>query len=256
MSSVNGDDVIAAGAGTPRVAGAPDTGIYTAMTRRTLGEGIAFQLLSLIREEELRPGDQLPSERELAALLGVSRPVVREALRALSVMRVVEIRQGAGTFVTSLEPEQLISHLDFVFPRDGVALLKSLEARRVVEVANARFAAQRVSDAQISRLAELIGELAGAADDEDAFRALDIEFHATVCEAADNFLLMQFMKIADTLGEVSRRKTGSSRAVRLDLLRSLKALAEAIADRDPDAAQAAMTEHLNHVEARLRAADA
>jgi GntR family transcriptional repressor for pyruvate dehydrogenase complex len=212
-----------------------------------------LQLLTLIREEELRPGDRLPSERELAKLLGVSRPVVREALRALSIMRVVEIRQGAGTFVTALEPQQLISHLDFVFPKDRVALLKLLEARRIVEVANARLAAARVTDLQLSDLRRRLADLEGSIREEDRFRTLDIEFHAAVCDAADNFLLMQFMKIADTLGEVSRRKTGSSPEVREELLRSLRTLVDALEAHDPDAAATAIVRHLDEVEAVLRA---
>ena len=90
--------------------------------RSTLPEEIADRLLDLIRAESLRPGDKLPAERDLAAMMHVSRPVLREALRALAIMKVVEIRQGAGTYITALEPQQLVSHLDFVFSKDTVAL--------------------------------------------------------------------------------------------------------------------------------------
>lgn len=230
----------------------PDTAIYSAIPRSTLPEGVAQQILTLIREEELRPGDQLPPERDLAKLLGVSRPVVREALRALSIMRVVEIRQGAGTFVTSLEPQQLISHLEFVFPRDKVALLKLLEARRIVEVGNVRLAASRVTDEQLSGLEKLVGRLEQSLEDETGFRHLDIDFHRAVCEAADNFLMLQFMKIADTLGEVSREESGASAEVRKTLLRSHRAVVDALRSHDPERAASAMTEHLDRVEERLQ----
>lgn len=226
--------------------------MYTAVARGTLGERVARQILTLIREEELGPGDQLPPERELATLLGVSRPVVREALRALSMMRVVEIRQGSGTFVTSLEPQQLISHLDFVFPRDRSALLKTLEARRVVEAANARLAAERVTEEQLAGLRDLMRRLRDSVDDETRFRLLDIEFHTAVCRAADNFLLEQFMKIADTLGEVSRERTGAVPAVRRQLLSSLESLLGALEEHDADRAEAAIVEHLDEVESALR----
>ena len=100
--------------------------------RSTLPEEVANRLLTLIKEQELRPGAKLPAERNLARMMEVGRPAVREALRALALMRVVDIRQGDGTYITSLEPSQLIAHLDFVFPKDSVALVQLLEARRVV----------------------------------------------------------------------------------------------------------------------------
>ena len=74
-------------------------------------------------------------------MMQVSRPVLREALRALALMNVVDIRQGDGTYITSLEPQQLISHLDFVFSKDRVALVQVIETRRVVEIGNVRLAA-------------------------------------------------------------------------------------------------------------------
>src|SRR5512146_521879 len=83
-----------------------------------LPKKIATRLLSLIKEKHLRPGDKLPPERELAVMMQVSRPSLREALRALSIINIIEIRQGDGTYVTSLEPELLIEPLDFVFSLD------------------------------------------------------------------------------------------------------------------------------------------
>ena len=220
--------------------------------RSTLPEEIASRVLTLIREQELRPGDKLPAERELAHQLGVSRPVLREALRALSIMRVVDIRQGAGTYITSLEPEQLISHLDFVFAKDNVALLKLFEARRVVELGNARFAAERISDDGLARLGELLDQLRGHVDEPGAFSEADIAFHDAICDAADNFLLSQFMTIVDTLGKVSRERTGGRREVRVATLRDHRGILDALRSRDPALAERAMRDHLDHVEAVLR----
>ncbi len=124
---------------------------FSVISRSTLPEEIANRLLTQIKEQELRPGDKLPAERNLARMMNVSRPVVREALRALAIMRVVDIRQGDGTYITSLEPKQLISHLDLVFAKDGVALVQLVEARRIVEAGNVRLAALRVTEAGIAR---------------------------------------------------------------------------------------------------------
>lgn len=222
---------------------------FETFPRITLPEEIANRLLTLIQERELRPGDKLPPERELAAMMGVSRQVLREALRALAIMRVVDIRQGDGTYITSLEPRQLISHLDFVLGNDDVSLRKLFEARRVVEIGNVRFAAERLTDETLQRLRELFTTLETSVDDPDRFSEADIAFHDTICDAADNFLLSQFMTIVDTLGKVSRRRTGRGRPVRDTALADHRALLEALAARDVDAAERAMRTHLDHIEA-------
>jgi GntR family transcriptional repressor for pyruvate dehydrogenase complex len=234
--------------------GAASESRFTVVPRSTLPEEVANRLLTLIRERELRPGAKLPAERSLAGMMDVSRPVVREALRALSLMRVVDIRQGDGTYVTSLEPRQLIAHLDFVFAKDSVALAQLLEARRVVEVGNARLAAFRITESEIAALGDLVASLADCIDDPDRFSELDIALHEAVCAAADNFLLAQFMNIVSTLGKVSRERTGGLRTVRKAALRDHQQILDALRAHDPDAAQRAMLEHLDHVEQGLRPA--
>lgn len=221
---------------------------FAILARRTLPEEIAERLIALIRSQELRPGDKLPPERTLAALMDVSRPVLREALRALAIMKVVEIRQGTGTYITSLEPKQMISHLDLIFSKDTVALVQLLEARRVVEVGNVRLAALRITEPQLLELERLLAELRAAVDDPARFSALDIAFHDAVCAAAANFLLSQFMSIIDTLGRVSRERTGGIASVRRATLEDHLGIVSALRAHDPDAAAASMHEHLDHVE--------
>ncbi|OGO58152.1 MAG: hypothetical protein A2V85_08415 [Chloroflexi bacterium RBG_16_72_14] len=215
---------------------------------------MANRVLALIQGQQLRPGDKLPAERELAHTMGVSRPVLREALRALSLMRVVDIRHGDGTYITSLEPQLLVSQLDFVFATDAVALNQLIEARRLVETGNARLAAGRITAEQLARLDELLAALRSRVADPAAFGDLDIEFHDAVCAAASNIVLSQVMRIIDTMGRVSRQRTGASRHVREVALRDHGAIIEALRARDPDAAEAAMHAHLDHIETALGAA--
>ena len=105
--------------------------------QQTVPEAISAEILDLLRQKELKPGDKLPPERELAEMLGVSRPSLREALRALSIMKVIEVRQGDGTYVSALKPEELVEHLEFVFMLDDSTMLQLFEARKIVEVAEA-----------------------------------------------------------------------------------------------------------------------
>lgn len=224
---------------------------FSVVARSTLPEEIAAGLLSLIRARELRPGDKLPSERTLAGMMDVSRPVLREALRALSIMKVVDIRHGSGTYVTSLEPRKLVSHLELAFSTDTVALVRLLEARRVVEVGNVRLAAERIGPDGIVELEAILAGLEAAVDDPAAFSERDIAFHDAVCAAADNFVLAQFMAIVDTLGKVSRERTGAVRLVREATLRDHRHILDALRRGDADAAARAMQEHLDHVERSL-----
>ena len=213
---------------------------FTVVSRSTLPEEVANRLLTLIRDQQLRPGTKLPAERNLAGMMDVSRPVVREALRALSLMRVVDIRPGDGTYVTSLEPRQLVAHLDFVFAKDSVALGQLLEARRVVEAGNARLAASRITQGDLAALDALVASLASAIDDPDRFSELDISLHEAVCAAAGNFLLSQFMNIVSTLGKVSREQTGGLREVREAALGDHRRIVDALRRRDPGEAERAM----------------
>jgi GntR family transcriptional regulator, transcriptional repressor for pyruvate dehydrogenase complex len=224
---------------------------FAVVDRSTLPEEIAGRLLEMIRAERLRPGDKLPAERELAATMHVSRPVLREALRALSIMKVVDIRQGAGTYVTALEPQALVSHLDFVFSKDSVALAQVLETRQVVEIGNVRLAAQRITPDQLARLSAIVRDLRSAVDDADRFGSLDIQFHDLISVAAANFLLAQFMSIIDTLAKVSRERTGAALSFRRRVLRDHQPILDALAAHNADAAASSMQAHLDHVEAAL-----
>jgi GntR family transcriptional repressor for pyruvate dehydrogenase complex len=228
--------------------------VFAVLDRSTLPEEIASRLLELIRTERLRPGDKLPAERSLAAAMQVSRPVLREALRALAIMKVVEIRQGSGTYITALEPQALVSHLDFVFSKDTVALAQVLEARRVLEVGNARLAAVRIDAPRLEELEGILAGLRAALDDADRFSTLDIAFHDAICAAAGNFLLAQFMSIINTLAKVSRERTGAARAARERALRDHEPLLDALRAGDPGAAAWAMHSHLDHVEHALGSA--
>ena len=134
------------------IATTPTFGVFE---RDGLPERIAARLISLIGERQLRPGDKLPPERDLAATMQVSRPSLREALRALAMLNIVEIRQGSGTYVSSLKPEVLIEHLDFVFALDDSTFTELLEARQMLEPGLAAAAATQCDRRGISAIARL-----------------------------------------------------------------------------------------------------
>src|SRR5256886_11342433 len=129
---------------------------------------------------ELGPGDRLPKENDLAERLGLSRNSLREAVKALSLIRVLDVRQGDGTYVTSLEPNLLLDAMSFVvdFHRDDT-VLEFLEVRRILEPAATAMAAAVMPDDAIVDLRKVLDQLADAPTIE-ALVANDLEFHRRI----------------------------------------------------------------------------
>ncbi len=206
----------------------------------------------LIRERELHPGDKLPPERELAATMQVSRPSLREALRALAIMNVIEIRQGDGTYVTSLEPNLLMSHLDFVFALNDIAFLELFEARRILEPGLVEMAAKRITDEEIAQLEECVARSMEIVDDHEAFALADLEMHELIAKSAGNSILQRCMAGVSQLGKVSRRRTVSLPGVTHRSVQDHLTIVRALKARDPVMARQAMLDHLRHVEDELK----
>ena len=228
---------------------------FGAVKKSALAEEISAKLLGLIQEKQLRPGDKLPPERELAAMMQVSRPSLREALRALSIMNVIEIRQGDGTYVTSLDPQLLVEHLDFVFSLDDSTFLQLLEARRIVETGLVELAAKRITDAQIAQLEACLKRSAESVGDSQAFLETDLDLHEYITEAAGNPILSRFMASISRLGLASRRRTVEIPGVREQAVEDHRAIVAALKARDPEAARQAMLRHLENIDARLGGQD-
>ena len=209
---------------------------------------IVSRLLDLIQQRHLGPGDRLPAERELAASMGVSRSSLREALRALTVLGVTEMRHGAGTYVSSLEPELLVRHLSFVLSLSDQASDQLFEARRVVEPAMAALAARRIDDGTLQLLDACVERARAAIGDAEAFMDTDVELHDAIRVAAENAVLGRFMESIRSLGLASRRRTGARRAVQEQTVKDHRAIVAALRARDPEAASAAMHRHLENVE--------
>ena len=219
--------------------------------RKILWQQVAEQLMTMLRDKQLLPGDKLPPERELAALMQVSRPSLREALRALSMMNVLEVRQGAGTFVTSLEPELLVEHLDFVLSLDDSSLLELFEARKIVEIGIAGLAAQRITEEELAELEAGLARSQEMLHHPVDFLRADEQLHKTITQAARNPIMSRVIDSISRLLMVSRSRTVEIAGVRERTVEDHRAIVAALKNRDPEAAQQAMLQHLNHVEQGL-----
>src|SRR3954468_23193055 len=119
---------------------------FGTVTRDALPDQIAARVIALITERHLKAGDRLPPERELAQAMGVSRSSLREALRALSLLGVTEMRHGDGTYLTALRPDALMRPVGLVLSLSDAGLQQLFEARKLVEPGLAALAAERIGD--------------------------------------------------------------------------------------------------------------
>jgi len=225
---------------------------FREMRRKVVSEEIVQEILSMIRDGKIHPGDKLPSERQLAASLNVSRPSLREAMRALSAMNVVDIIHGDGVYVTTLEPDRLFQHFDFVFSLDDSTFLQLFEARKIVEAGFAEMAAVNAQTAEIEELEALLTRSEESLDDPDMFLQIDIELHEKIAEIAHNPILQRLMAGVSQLSRASRKRTADLPGVRERTVNDHRAIVAAIAAREPEVARQAMLHHLKRVQSRLK----
>ena len=152
------------------------------------------KIKDLIVAGEFAPGDRLPKEKELAERLGLSRNSLREAVRALTLVGVLEPRQGDGTYVTSLEPELLLAGTSFVSDLlTGPTLRELYEVRRILEPAATALAAPRLDDEDFETLEESL-ERMDTADTTQAFIDADVDFHRVIVNACGNATLASLIQ--------------------------------------------------------------
>lgn len=221
---------------------------------RALSERIISQISDAIISGELKPGDRLPPERELAEQFGVSRTVIRDAIKTLSGRGIVQVRRGAGIFVATAEETILgrLGELANVIPLRGAGLRDLFDVRKVLEVQGAEWATQRRSAHQVDRLRSIVEDAYRHSEDLDVLSERDAQFHVAIAEASQNLVLVRVMLALLDLLEAARRETlAIPGRPRLSLDQHENVLKE-IEARDPKGAHRAMLEHLTSVEQAIR----
>ncbi len=214
------------------------------------GEGGSEQVVSYVRglivRKELRPGDRLPPERDLAAQIGVSRPTLRMGLHALAAMGCVESRHGSGTYIPAGPPALGSEPLSLMAALHDFTHAQMYDARRIFEVGAAGLAAECATPDHIASLAEEVASLFATMDDPQRFLVHDITFHRIVAAASGNPIVAAVVEMVSTQYYEQRRKTAeqaSDRDLR-DAAEAHREIYQAIRARDPEAARRAMNQHL------------
>ncbi|WP_055479886.1 FadR/GntR family transcriptional regulator [Sphaerimonospora mesophila] len=220
----------------------------------SLTEQAIERIRQLIKDGTLPPGARLPPEQELAAELGLSRNLLREAVRSLVTTRVLEVRRGDGTYVTSLSPELLLEGVGLaVEMMRGDDLIEITEVRRLFEPVAAGLAATRITAEQLAEVERHLNAMIAAQDDVEALNHHDDAFHRAVFEATGN------KSLSALLGGIA------SRTLRSRVWRGLveensadrtiaehAAIYRALAHGDAPLAQAAALMHVSTTETWLR----
>ncbi|HJW73109.1 MAG TPA: FadR/GntR family transcriptional regulator [Geothrix sp.] len=232
---------------------------FTPIRTKRLYEEIVEQIKQFISNGKLKPGDKLLPERELAEKLGVSRASVREAIRTLDILGVIDIKPGGGTFIRETDNDDIIRPLAMFLAVEQNSLLDMFEMRRIFETATAGLAAQRATSDELEEIqATLVGMREGLnVNDPEKGEEFDAAFHFAVAEATHNTLLIKLFKTVSA----EFAKANSAARLRLYHDNELNAqkiidqhtdIYEAIRSRSPEAASEAMLTHLLFAEGELR----
>ncbi len=221
---------------------------YEAIQSERLYEKIVDQIEGRILAGELKPGDHLPPERELAEQFRVSRTAVREAVKILAEKGLVQVRPGRGTFVTNDTSEAVrhsLGRMLKIGQPEGARHL--VEVREIFEPETAALAAVRASDEQITALGEAVTMMDSALDDGETFIEGDLDFHLTLAEASQNALIPILI---DSIVDLLREQRMAIFLVAGGPQRGQyhhRRILEAVSRHDPDAAREAMRAHLRQV---------
>jgi GntR family transcriptional regulator, transcriptional repressor for pyruvate dehydrogenase complex len=220
--------------------------VFNAITRNpSLYETVSEQLLAAIRDAGLQPGSRIPSERDLGEQFGVSRTVIREAIRHLSAKGVLQVMSGSGVLVADVGHEGVSESIDLYLRQRGPVRPEQIhEVRESLELTTTGLAAVRASDEQIAAIRDICESMADSLGDADAASRADVAFHRAIAEATGNPL---FLVLIDSLGDVLmeiRRATLGEPGRGEVALAAHRSVAEALGRRDAAGAVAALRAHL------------
>lgn len=224
------------------------------LNRGTLAEQVTERLLEYIQSQSLKPGDLLPSETSLAGSFGVSRPVIREALKNLEGKGVLEIVNGKGAIVRPIDSDPLRLFFQRAMQMERGTILELMEVRRGLEVQAANLAAQRREPQDMDALTRVVRAMRENMGDVETYTRLDVEFHLRLAAASHNMLLVYLVEsIRDTLrNSISAGLQSRGSSLHLEGIQEAhEALLKTLAAGDAAAAVRAMEHHFDEAIASM-----
>lgn len=217
------------------------------LERRSIAEQVAHRILGMIKSGNLKAGDRLPTEAQMGIAFGISRPPLREALKALTLMGVLTSRQGGRYTITDLSPSRLVAPFNTMLAAVDYDVHQQFEARSVVDLELVRLCTLRATREERQRIMKLAVDGRAFETDPVAFRLLDIEYHQALNDGARNALLSAVAQSLYDLGLDVRRIASEVPGVIKKSVAQHVEVAEAVMAGDAAAAVAAYRTHLEHV---------
>lgn len=231
-------------------------GLKGPIERVSVAEHVANHILNLIKTGGLSPGQKLPTERDLALSLQVSRPTVREALRGLQILGVINMRQGGGVYVSSLKPVDLLQPLHFFLSMSEESFGNLHDARLIVETGLAKHIIKTLerpeTDDTVRQLRNSLDHQKKLINDPLGFRIVDMEFHHLVRSLARNPYLERMSLSLYILGAEYRRISWESSGVLSQSYADHVLIVEALERRDEVALRNALSRHMETVQASMQ----
>ncbi|MEN0645194.1 FadR/GntR family transcriptional regulator [Alkalicoccobacillus gibsonii] len=214
--------------------------------KTTMSQNIVQQLMELIINGTIPPGGKLPSERKLMEMFGVGRSTLREAIRALAALGLIDVRVPEGTFVAESFGDFFTKHLELMSKISFDNILELVEARVGVEVILAEMAAKKSTDEDHVRLDDVVKRMQSASK-HDTFLELDLEFHRLIAEMARNSFLTEVLQISSVVTKVWMAKVIEGYSIQQKLMDQHIAVAQAIKEKNTEKAKEAMSIHLDTI---------
>lgn len=206
---------------------------------------VVAHVRSLIERGELRPGDRLPPERDLAAQIGVSRPTVSAAIRALAAMGVVQSRQGSGTYIPLGPPALVSDPLRFQTALHNISRDEVYKARQILEVGAAALAAEHATAEDLATLADEVASMFATVDQPSVFLIHDVAFHRAIANASANQVLASLVDMVAALHYETRDQAQPADREELqDAAEMHRRIYRAIRAREVESARRLMHDHL------------
>jgi GntR family transcriptional regulator, transcriptional repressor for pyruvate dehydrogenase complex len=231
--------------------------MFTQIKVHNISEEVFEQIKAAIETGKLKPGSKLPAERELVKHLGVSRVPIREALRLLANVGLIETRQGGGSYVCSMLNNRLRDPLDLLIKDNTEKLFELVEVRKEIETWAAYYAASNATQEQVAQLGDIIDEMRRHFDkNEMAPDSLDMRFHLVIAQASSNtiraHLLHTIQRLFSDYLRVTIETICRDRKSQQRLFEQHVQIYESVRRHDPERARNAVDEHLTFVCDALR----
>jgi GntR family transcriptional repressor for pyruvate dehydrogenase complex len=231
-----------------------EAGLFAPIKTNKISDEVYKQIVSLISNGQLQPGDKIPSERELSAELGISRQSIREALNRAEVMGLIEVRQGEGSFILSSIEGALKTPLTVIIEKEAERIFDFLEIRKLVESWCAERAALEATAEELEDMKEILEKMKKVVSKDKQWEKLDLELHLSIAKATQNIIAIHIMDALKANFSLFFKFTKSMpSSERLDVLwQHHHDIIDAIARKDSNMAKQKVIDHLNFIEEKIR----